>query len=176
MPDLFDGIKWQWKAFIQGKVRDYLDREQQVEAVVSDAVGAFADRTAELVKALSETILAAVAVLVGSFAAAAFSTPFNATVFRIGVLTYAAYAVLFPGVIGLLASVDNLRSARREFEARSRSFNETLYPDKVTDIVGSRVAAAQSRYYRWFCFIAFVYLAVAIAATVAAAVVPDFVT
>jgi hypothetical protein len=176
MPDLFDGIKWQWKAFIQGKVGDYLDREQQVETVVSDTVGAFADRTAELSKALSEAILAAVAVLIGSFVAAAFSTPFNATVFRIGVLTYAAYVVLFPGLIGLMASVGNLRSARREFDARRRRFNETLYPDKVTDLVGSRVADAQTRYFRWFFFVAIVYLAVAIAAIVAAAVVPDLVT
>jgi hypothetical protein len=64
-------------------------RRAQVETMVSETVVAFADRTAALTKSLTDTILAAVAVLIGSFIAAAFATPFNATLFRIGVLTQA---------------------------------------------------------------------------------------
>ena len=175
MPYLLEGIEWHWKAFIEGKVSEYLDRVQQVETVVSDTVTAFAERTAALSKRLTETILAAIAVLIGSFIAAAFDTPFNATLFRIGVLTYAAYVVIFPGAVGLLASVSNLRSARAEFDTRIKRFDETLYPDKVTEIVGSRVGDAQSSFYHWLAFVAAAYLAVAVAAGVAAAIVPDHV-
>jgi len=173
MPHLLEGIEWHWKAFIEGKVSEYLDRVQQVETFVSDTVTAFADRTAALVKGLTETILAAIAVLIGSFIAAAFETPFNAALFRIGVLTYAGYVLLFPGAVSLVASVSNLRSARAEFDTRLTRFNETLYPEKVTEIVGNRVNDAQSAYYHWLTVVAFAYVIVAIAACFAAATIPD---
>lgn len=175
MPFLFEGIKWQWKAFIEGKVSDYLDRVQQVETMVSETVAAFADRTAALTKSLTDTILAAVAVLIGSFIAAAFATPFNATLFRIGVLTYAGYVVLFPGAVGLLSSSGNLRGARAEFNTRIGRFNEMLFPEKVSGIVGRRVSDAQRSYYRWLSFVAVAYIAVAIAAGVGAAQIPNLV-
>jgi hypothetical protein len=120
-------------------------------------------------------MLAAVAILIGSFIAAAFSTPFNAALFRVGVLTYAAYVVLFPGAVGLLASASNFRGARSEFDTRIKRFNEMLFPEKVNDIVGSRVADAQSRYHRWLGLVAAAYVAVAIAAGVAAAMIPHLV-
>jgi hypothetical protein len=66
-----------------------------------------------------------------SFIAAAFATPFNATLFRFGLLTYAAYVLLFPGATGLLASASNLRAARAEFDTRINRFNETLFPQDV---------------------------------------------
>jgi len=175
MPYLIEGIEWHWKAFIEGKVSEYLDRVQQVETTVNDTVATFADRTVGLVKALTETILAAVAVLIGSFIAAAFATPFNATLFRVGVLTYGAYVVLFPGAVSLLASVSNLRRIHAEFDTRIQRFNETLLPEKVTEIVGRRVADAERSYFRWLSFVAVVYVAVAIIASVAAATVPDLI-
>jgi hypothetical protein len=175
MPYLIEGVEWHWKAFIQGKVGEYLDRVQQVETVVSDTVASFADRTTDLATALTQTILAAVAVLIGSFIAAAFNSPFNATLFRIGVLTYAGYVVLFPGAIGLLSSSRNLRSARREFDTRTTRFNETLYPEKVAEIVGTRVTASQKGYYHWLILVAVMYIAIAIIACIAAEDVPHLV-
>lgn len=85
MPYLLEGIEWHWKAFIEGKVGEYLTGVQQVETTVADTVTSFADRSASLAKSLSDTILAAVAVLIGSFIAAAFKEPFDETLFRIGV-------------------------------------------------------------------------------------------
>lgn len=175
MPYLLEGIEWHWKAFIEGKVGEYLDHVKEVETVVSDTVAAFTGRTAALAKGLTEAMLAAIAVLIGSFIAGAFDSPFNAALFRIGVLTYGGYVLLFPGVVGLLASHSNLRSARAEFDIRIARFNETLYPDKVTQIVGNRVADAQSSFYRWVALVATAYVAVALAATVAAAYVPGLV-
>lgn len=175
MPDLLEGVEWHWKAFIEGKVGEFLGGVQQVETVVSDTVGAFADRTAALAKGLTESILAAVAVLIGSFIAAAFSTPFNTTLFRVGVLAYAGYVLLFPGAVGLISSTTNLRRGRAEFDARVERLNDALYPDKVANIVGTRVDKAEHSYYRWLAFVASVYLAVAILAGAAAVSVPSLI-
>jgi len=176
VPYLIEGIRWHWKAFIEGKVNEYLDREEQVETAVSEAVATFGGESAALVKALTETILAAVAVLIGSFIAAAFATPFNGTLFRIGVLTYAGYVVIFPGAIGLFSATTGLRVARSEFDIRIQRFKQMLEPSTVSAIVGDRVSRAQNRYYRWLAVAASAYLTVAIAAGVAATQIPDLVT
>jgi hypothetical protein len=175
MPYMIEGIKWQWKAFIEGRVGEYLDRVQQVEAVVGDTVAGFTDRTLALVKSLTDAVLAAVAVLIGSFVAAAFSTPFNATLFRIGVLTYAGYLLLFPGLVGLIASASSLRAARAEFTARINRFDETLFPGKVNEIVARRVDDVQSMFFRWLVLAAIIYVAVSVAAAAAAVGVPDLI-
>lgn len=175
MPGMFDGIEWQWKAFVEGKVSEYLDRVQQVEAIVSETVVSFTERASSLVTALTQTVLAAVAVLIGSFIAAAFHSPFNTALFRIGVLSYAVYVVLFPGAVGLISSTSSLRTARSEFETRVGRFNQALYSGKVTEIVGTRVSAAQRSYYRWVAFVVIVYVAVVIAAGIAAVEVPHLV-
>ncbi len=172
MPYLIEGIEWHWKAFIEGKVSDYLDRVQQLETLVGDTVGRFGQQASELVKNLTDTMLAAVAVLIGSFIAAAFDKPFNGTLFRIGVLTYAGYVALFPGAVGLLASSRQLAHVRAEFTARRARYVEALYPDKVDEIVSSRIDDAIRGYWQWFAFIILCYVGVVAAAVVAAVLVP----
>lgn len=172
MPYLLEGIERQWKAFVEGRVGEYLDRVQQVETLVGDTVTNVADRTLALAKGLTDAILAAVAVLIGSFIAAAFARPFNATLFRIGVLTYAGYVALFPCAVGLAASRSALKAARAQFDARVARFRETLYPEKVDEIVGRRVDDVQRTYERWWVAAALIYLGVAVLACVAAAFVP----
>lgn len=173
VPYLLEGIEWHWKAFIEGKVGEYLTQVQQVETVVADTTTGFADRTAALAKSVTDTILAAVAVLIGSFIAAAFKDPFDATLFRIGIRTYAAYVLVFPGVLGLLASHLALKAARAGFDSRVRRFKETLYSGRIDEIVGQRVSGAQTTFYRWLAAAAVIYLAVSMCAWVAGDAVPD---
>jgi hypothetical protein len=175
MPYLLEGIEWHWKAFIEGKVSEYLDRVQQLENLVSDTVEKFGQQAGDLVKNLTETMLAAVAVLIGSFIAAAFGKPFNGTLFRIGVLTYAGYVALFPGAVRLLASWRQLVRAREEFVARRERYNEVLYPEKVKSIVGSRIDCAVRGFWQWFAFAAICYCGVVAAAVAAAVFVPRYV-
>ena len=90
-------------------------------------------------------------------------------------LTYAAYVLLFPGLIGLVASAAGLREARTEFKARIGRFNETLYPAKVQEIVGDRVTRVQDSFYQWLTVVGVIYVVVAVLAVVAALKVPEFV-
>jgi hypothetical protein len=176
MGDLLEGIRWQWKAFIQGKVAGYLEQEKQVEDVITDTVSKFAERTTDLTKGLSESVLAAIAVTIGSFAAAAFSTPFNAALFRFGVLTYVIYLLLVPALLGLSSTTDSLRTARQDFEDRLSRFKATIYADKVTDVLGSRIDRAQTRFYRWLVVAIVAYLGLAALGVAAAQVVPDLIS
>ena len=175
MPYLVKGLEWHWKAFVEGKVSDYLDRAQQVETLVADTVDRLSEQVSSLVKQLSDTMLAAVAVVVGTFIAAAFKDPFNALLFQIGLLTYAGYVGVFPGIAGTYANYGNFSRALDGFQLRRERFAETLLPDKVDEIVKTRVRDAAERYFRTLGLVALAYTLVVIAAIVAAYRVPALV-
>ena len=174
--DVLAALDDQWRAFIEDRFTQYLDKEQQLEKAVNDVVVAFGDKTAELVKGLSDTLLAAVAALIGSAIAAAFKSPFDAALFRVGVLTYAGYVLIFPGVYGLSAQVGQFRQIDQSFEHERTRFVTMLNPERTSRIVDGRPASAKSRYWKWFWLTVLGY-GIAIGAGIAAAVVvPSIVT
>jgi hypothetical protein len=173
--NLVSGLGGRWRAFIEDRLGQYLDKEHQLETVVNQTVITFGEKTRELTKGLSDTLLAAVAALIGSAIAAAFKTPFNAALFRVGVLTYAGYALVFPGFYGLGSQVGQFLEIARSFDHEKTRFDALLGTDRTNQTVGNRITRAKSRYWRWFCFTVFGY-AIAIAAAIAAALtVPSIV-
>lgn len=171
---LVEGVEWQWKAFIEGRISAYLENRKELESIVGDTVVSFRERASELVKGLSDNILAAVGVLVGSFIAAGFSDPFNENLFRIGVIVYGIYVLVFPGAIGLISSSVRFRSARSDFDERMKSYKRLL-GSEVDGVVGTRVADASRDYWIWTAVVAVLYVAIVIAAFIAADRVPDLI-
>jgi hypothetical protein len=172
MPFILEGVEWQWKAFVEGKVSSYLDQVQQVETAVTDTVASFGDRTSVLVKTLTDSLLAAVAVLIGSFIAAAYKDPFNASLFRIGMRAYAGYVLIFPGLLGLIAARHTLQLSLTGFNARVERFKEIIYPGKVDEVISDRVDNARRGFKTWLVLAAAIYVAVAGCAWIAGDQVP----
>ena len=174
--DVAAALDDQWRAFIEDRFGQYLDKERQLEGVVNDVVIAFAEKTTALAKSLSDTLLAAVAALIGSAIAAAFKAPFNAALFRVGVLTYAGYVLIFPGLYGLGSQVGQFLEISRNFEHERKRFNTLLGTEKTDKIIDNRVTRAKKRYWRWFGFTLAGYAIAIAGAIVAAIVVPTIVS
>ena len=174
-PNIFDGLKWHWKAFIEGKVDAYVSQVQALEDYVADTVQAFADQIATMIKSLSDTMLAAVAVLLGSFIAALFKDEFNPTIFTIGMGVYAVYVLIFPLCYNMRHQWERYQALLDSFKERQLRFEERLYPEKVSTIVGTQVIDGQRRFKRWFCYTLLAYIVVIVLAIVAAWVVPGFI-
>jgi hypothetical protein len=174
--DVVTALDDQWRAFIEDRFGQYLDKERQLEGIVNDVVIAFGEKTTALAKSLSDTLLAAVAALIGSAIAAAFKTPFNAALFRVGVLAYAGYVLIFPGLYGLGSQVGQFLEIGHNFEHERKRFNTLLGPQKTSQIVDNRVTRAKKRYWRWFGFTVTGYVIAIGGAIVAAVVVPSIVT
>jgi hypothetical protein len=173
--DILVALDDQWRAFIDDRFTQYLDKERQLESVVNEVVGTFGLKTTDLAKGLSDTLLAAVAVLIGSAIAAAFNKPFNAALFRVGVLAYAGYVLIFPGLYGLGSQVGQFLEIAKSFDHERRRFDTLLSPEKTRQIVEDRVTRAKRRYWRWFYFTVLGY-AIAIGLAIAAAmIVPSIV-
>jgi hypothetical protein len=166
----------QWRAFIEDRFSQYLDKERQLEGVVNEVVAAFGDKATALTKTLSDTLLAAIAALIGSAIAAAFKTPFNAALFRLGMLTYAGYVLLFPGLYGLGSQVGQFLETNKAFQHEQRRFATLIGAAKTEAIIDNRVTKAKMRYWRWFGLTVAGYLIAIAGAIVAAATVPPIVT
>jgi len=173
MPAIGEGVRWHWRSFVEGRVSEYLDHVRELEKVVGETVTRLSDQTSTLVKRLSETSLAAVAALIGSFIAATFKNPFQADLFTIGMLAYAGYVIVFPLVIGVSSAVGDSRVATRSFTVQRDNLASALGEKRVDELVGDRMTRAQDRFRFWAWLVGVAYLGAAIAAVVAAFTVPN---
>lgn len=170
--DIFEGLQWHWQALIEHKIDAYVAQVRELEKDVDDMVQAVADQISEMIKSLSETMLAAVGALLGSFIAALFKDQFNPTIFAVGMVAYAVYVLVFPLGYNMLNQWGRYQALAENFGQRRRRFEGLLYQERVGEIVGTQVTDSQRRYQRWFWATVLAYAVVIILAVVAAAVVP----
>lgn len=170
--NIFDGLIWHWKAFIEGRVDAYMSEVRALEDYIGDTSQAFADQTEAMIKSLSDTMLAAVGVLLGSFIAALFQNSFNQTIFIIGMAVYAAYVFIFPLVYNMSYQWHRYKTIDKEFKARHHRFEERLHPDKVKEIVGTNITESERSFKSWFIATLLAYIIVIILAIYAAIKVP----
>ena len=76
-PTILENTTWHWKAFAEDKIESYWGQVHELENYVSDTLNSFSDQISAIVSKLTETVLAAVAVLLGSFIAALFQEKFK---------------------------------------------------------------------------------------------------
>lgn len=172
---LAPSLEQQWITFTEGKINDYVTTVVELEREVGDVQHEYVERSGAVVKSLGDTMLAAVAVLVGSFIGAAFEDPFNAALFRIGVGVYAGYVVVFPAAFGLTNHWIRFDTVRAHFHDRVATFRLLLGQPAVTAALGSRPGKAERRFKVTFGFVVAAYVAAVALATMAVIQVPGWV-
>ena len=165
-----------WKAFLEETVSDYLDRLRELDDVVDATADAYGERTAAITDKLTTSMLAAVAALIGSFIAAAFSKPFNADLFRVAMWTYAAYLAVFPAGLGLWVQCAQYRDLGQRFTRRREQFDLLLGADYVQGKIGDRIENAKSRWKQFFTVALVLYIVVVAGAAVGGAELPRLVS
>lgn len=174
-PNILDGLKWNWKAFIEGKVDSYVSQIQALEDYIADTVQSFADQITDMIKSLSDTMLAAMGVLIGSFIAALFRNKFDPSIFAIGMGVYALYVFIFPLCYNMKHQWEQYQTLRDNFKMRQIRFEEQLYQDKVIKIIGTQITDSQGRFKRWFYATLLAYIIVILLAIAAILLVPEFI-
>lgn len=170
--NLLVDLKWHWKAFIEGKVDEYVDQVRNLEDYVSTTIHSFTEQISALVKNLNDTMLAAVGALIGSFVAALFTDKFNPAIFRIGLGLYAFYVFLFPLIYSMRNQWEQFVAVKTDFQIRKKRFEERLYKDRVDNIVGEQVSDSIKRVKSWFFTTIITYLIVIFMAIAAAVILP----
>jgi hypothetical protein len=161
-PDILESVRFLWKGFLEGRIDAYTAQVDELEKAASEAVRGYSEQVAALVKSLSEAVLAAVGVLIGTFIAALFEKNFNAQIFRIGLLAYSGYVFLFPLCLQMFYQWQAYRLLGRDFETRRLRFIQRLPRSTVDQLLhNSPLAASQAHFRVWFALTLACYLALA---------------
>lgn len=162
-----------WKAFIGQKLDKYFGQIKQLEDTVDSTSRAYDEQVQALTKALIDSMLAAVGVVIGSFIAAMFKSPFQKYVFWFGTGVYLVYLVAFPIGVGLSVTWIRFRAARAAFATRRKAFEGRLTPEGVDEIVGKTVERRETVFGWWFALTIFLYTVVISALLYAIVSVPS---
>jgi hypothetical protein len=171
-----DELKWLWKAFIEKKIDSYMEQVKSLEDYVSITTQSFSDQVSSMVKSVSETMLAAVGIALASFIAALFKDGFNPTVFRIGIIAYGIYVLIFPLIYNMCYQQQYFRTLSTNFSRRRKRFELLLDEIKVSEIIDIQVKESEKRFKDWTRIICSTYIIVAILAFSSAFIIPALVS
>jgi membrane protein YdbS with pleckstrin-like domain len=166
-------IDYAWEAFIKGKLHTYFGQVKQLIETIQAAAKSYNEQVQTLTKTLIDNMLAAVAVIVGSFIAAMLKSPFEKYVFWFGIGTYVLYLLVFPLVVGLYSTLQRFRQTRDDFQRNIVQFSRGLPEKEVEEIVGTAVSEREWWFTGWWGITAGLYLAVVLVVVLIAMVVPD---
>ncbi len=172
---IFDDLKWSWKAFIEGKIDSYVTEVKALEDYINETANTFADQIDTMIKSLSDTMLAAIGVLLGTFIASLFSDKFNPAIFELGMITYSIYVLIFPLGFTMYNKWTTFNNLAKRFEIRRKRFDERLYSENVDNIIGTQIKDSQELFKWWFRTISYAYVLFIILALFAAIHVPEFI-
>ena len=171
--ELYRRVDGGWATFIGKKLDEYFHHIKELEETIVGATKSYDEQVAALAKALIDNMLAAVAVVVGSFIAAMFKTPFDWHVFQFGAAAYLLYLFAFPIAMGLTSTDERFALSKKTFAWRREKFNDRLTKTTVDRIIGGTVAHAEGCFTRWFWRTAAAYAVIVAALLVAIVLVPD---
>jgi hypothetical protein len=171
-----DRLSSSWAAFMEGKLDKYFGHVHELEQVVDATVKAASEQVEGLTKTLIDSALAAVGVIVASFLAAVFKDKFDPLVYRLGVTAYVIYLVVFPCLIGLIASRQRFTTLVRALDERRQSFTHRLSEDEVNRTIGDAFTGVARRYRIWLWLASLVYAALAALLLWSSSAVPRLLT
>jgi len=170
--DLSKRVHWGWESFVSGQLKKYIEQVKTLEETVSATAKDYNEQVGVLAASVIANMLAAVGVILGSFLAALFKSPFEAYAFRFGTIVYAIYLLVFPMAIGLTATWQRFRKSRETFEARRKSFAQRLREEPVNDITKLILGQSESWFRKWYAASITAYVMVAVVLALAIVYVP----
>jgi hypothetical protein len=147
---ILSDVKWKWRSFINKELRQYTSDEQRLEEEVGNTVDAHGAEIGGMITSLSTTVLGAVGILIGTFVAFVVTDKFNADLLRWGIAFYIGYLVIFPGAFGMLHHLQRYSLLRETFKEKRSRYRLAIDPDRVDEIVGTRVERSCGLFWRWF--------------------------
>jgi len=149
-----------WRAFIEKKIDAFSAEVRALENDVASTVQAFSEQTSTMIRKLSDNMLAALAVVLGTFVATSLGKG-DPVVLRLGLLFYLVYLLVFPVGYDLIERRRSFATLRRHFGERRGRFESGLGKDKVDQIAKEPLRRSERRFGTWFGTTLATYLIVA---------------
>ena len=163
----------QWDSFTREQLQAYSEEEQALENAVMETVDAFSERVAAMGKSVSDAMLAAIAALLGSFVAAGLGTQdFNPLIFRVGMIVYSMYVLVFPFLYNMRAQWLQYNMLKDGIHGRMKRLRQKLSEKRMEEIAGTRFEQSDRNFLFWFRITVGIYILVVLVGIAAAFVVP----
>jgi hypothetical protein len=174
---ILEKVKWQWKMLAEGKIRQNWKQIQEIETDIHNIIRNFSDQISTLVSKLVEVVWSGIIVTLGSFLAAIFSSDFNTTIIRVGLLTYAIYLLVFPLTLSMLNHWQVYQTTIRQFESQRKEFQKSL-PLLIVDklVTESEYDRNRKGFISWFIALIIIYIVIIALLIIGAYFVPKFVS
>lgn len=142
--DVLASSMHRWRGYLQQGFREQLSNELELLERSGSAVSALEGEAARLVQEVTDAAKAAVGTVVGTFIAAALAPDFRVLAFRITLVMYAVWLVVFPGLVGLLSSHRRASRALNDYQASAARYSVLLGEEQFKRVEGDRVTSARS--------------------------------
>lgn len=149
-----------WRAFIEKKIDAFSAEVRALENDAASTAQAFSDQTSTMIRKLSDNMLAAVAVVLGTFVATSLGKG-DPALLRLGLLFYLVYLLVFPVGYDLIERRRSFATLCRHFGERRERFENGLGRDKVDQIANEPLRRSIRRFHTWFGVTLGTYLTVA---------------
>lgn len=167
-------LEWHWKIFIEGRITKNWQVVKEIESAINQTIKEYSDQVNDLVGKINETVLAAIGVILGSFLTAIFAEEFNAVIFRIGVVTYAAYVFFFPLLYSMINRWQTYQTTMDQFAAQQDSYVKLLSEAVIQEMIDKNKYALYLRRFRlWFFLSVGVYVLLIFLLALASVYVPS---
>lgn len=159
--DLSGRLDQDWKLFIEGRLEKFGAQVRALEEDVAKTVESFSSQIAAMVKSLSDTMIGAVAVLLGAFIAALVKEELRLEILAVTVAVYVIYLLTFPLTFNMRERGESYEALAGQFNARCERYKSVLSEKRVADIVGNQVSRSEERFKQWFRRVKITYVTVA---------------
>ena len=168
------GMERRLAQFVRDKEHAFSAAERALQTFSIETAESFSRQTSEIIKAVSETMLAAIAALLGSFIAAGFdNNSFDARIFTVGMVVYALYVLFFPLLYNMSNQWSRFHALAENVDAGYGRFSDKLGSDRAQELAGERITGSKRRFQVWFYLTVVVYILAIIGGLVAAFLVPQ---
>lgn len=158
-PRLLEQVEHGWKAFVEDKVDAFFEVAQVLEDHVESAAREFVDHTDGMIRKLSETMLAAVAVVLGALALPLVRDgEVDYRVLWWGFLVYGLYVLVLPLGYSMTLRWQEHRDARRRFDERYARIERRLPARWESEVGRDPVRRSVRRFQVWFAITLATYL------------------
>jgi hypothetical protein len=173
---ILNSLERRWDQFVRHTLAEYSEEKLALDKYAGETADTFAEQVAEMIKSVSDTMLAAIAALLGSFLAAGFNqNTFNSQIFTIGMAVYAVYVLLFPLAYNMSSQWLRYKALEDRITAILAGFRGDLGNTPVDTIEARWIKPGRKRFRRWFALTVAVYLLAIIFGLAAAFIVPQFI-
>ena len=171
-----ENIEWHWETFTQKNISTYMGLVKNLEDYLSEVTDGFTTNIAAVQKNLTDTMLAAVGIWVGSFIASLFDKPFNPFIFQVGLIAYGLYVLFFPLLYNMIQQWKGFNGYQDQISVRKNRFLESLPKTKVEKIwLEWKIEETKQRFTANFWWTVVIYVIVIIASFITAAILPGWV-